>query len=382
MTLRSISKRTVPRAKTRISSKAQKVIDKGMEFVNRHNPYCYHGGNKELNKNARTHVEDLNKKYSSKSNYKHIIGDEKTKDGYNYKKYLEQDSSEHLLVDCSGFTSICFKNAGISISTSAATQRSNATSKGQKLASLDEAKPGDLLWRDANGGDHVAIVGADNVYALEAIGWNYGCKCDSRKVRGETFNEAFRLIEDDSEDPGTEPDPGIDPGTEPDPGGDVGTENLLSTTQARAAVLYNKKNNQSICKQIQALVGVTTDGSFGYETVQAIARWQKSKGLTADGKFGPASKRAAGFGASAPVVTTPVQTVQTETLTNTQIQSAISYNKRNNQSICKKIQALVGVTVDGIFGTLTIQGIANWQAVHNLTADGKFGPACKAAAGF
>ncbi|MBO5752344.1 MAG: peptidoglycan-binding protein [Proteobacteria bacterium] len=69
-------------------------------------------------------------------------------------------------------------------------------------------------------------------------------------------------------------------------------------------------------------------------------------------------------------------------LTNAQINSAVSYNKKNCQHLCTKIQKLVGVTADGSFGPVTVQAIANWQASQGLTADGQFGPKSQAKAGF
>ncbi|MBQ9817409.1 MAG: peptidoglycan-binding protein [Proteobacteria bacterium] len=67
----------------------------------------------------------------------------------------------------------------------------------------------------------------------------------------------------------------------------------------------------------------------------------------------------------------------TVTLTSDQISSAVSYNKKKNQSICTKIQKLVGSEPDGIFGPITVQAIANWQAAKSLEVDGKFGPKSK-----
>ncbi|MBQ9817257.1 MAG: peptidoglycan-binding protein [Proteobacteria bacterium] len=37
------------------------------------------------------------------------------------------------------------------------------------------------------------------------------------------------------------------------------------------------------------------DGSFGKETILAIAAWQAKNSLEIDGKFGPKSKEKAGF---------------------------------------------------------------------------------------
>ncbi len=69
-------------------------------------------------------------------------------------------------------------------------------------------------------------------------------------------------------------------------------------------------------------------------------------------------------------------------LSECQIRSAILFNKRTNQSICTKIQELVGVVPDGSFSKETILAIAAWQAKNSLEIDGKFGPKSKEKAGF
>jgi len=73
------------------------------------------------------------------------------------------------------------------------------------------------------------------------------------------------------------------------------TENILTSRQVQTAITYNRNNCSSICTQIQKLVGVTADGSFGPITVEAIAKWQKANGLDADGQFGPRSREKAGI---------------------------------------------------------------------------------------
>ena len=79
----------------------------------------------------------------------------------------------------------------------------------------------------------------------------------------------------------------------------------LSKSEISSAVSYNKKNNQSICKKIQNLVGATPDNAFGPKTVQAIANWQATKGLDPDGKFGPQSAAKAGITIPAPSASAP-----------------------------------------------------------------------------
>ena len=158
----------------------------------------------------------------------------------------------------------------------------------------------------------------------------------------------------------------------------------LTKSQQNSAIAYNKKYNQSIAKSIQKLVGTTQDGIFGPNTVNAIARWQANNGLSADGQFGPKSKAKANLDGSSSSNTTSSNTSSSSSkkrLTSAQETAAIRYNKQYNQSICTKIQGIVGTTQDGSFGPNTVNAIADWQASKGLTVDGQFGPASKQAAG-
>ena len=74
------------------------------------------------------------------------------------------------------------------------------------------------------------------------------------------------------------------------------TENLLSAKQVEAAISYSVKNNlASIWKDIQSVVGTAQTNQIDEVSVQAIASWQKSNGLEADGKFGKKSLEKAGL---------------------------------------------------------------------------------------
>jgi len=159
------------------------------------------------------------------------------------------------------------------------------------------------------------------------------------------------------------------------------TVNLLTAAQVEAAKTFNRKNNQSIAREIQALVGVEVDGSIGPKTCQGIARWQRSKGLVADGKFGPASKAAAGMGASQAA---PAQPASAAPVAESGV-SAPAQNAASSEPVAQG--AAPGADLDGGYhGTATVQkGTAKGESVKALQrylnhygcsvgeADGSFG---------
>ncbi|MBQ9815920.1 MAG: peptidoglycan-binding protein [Proteobacteria bacterium] len=375
----SAKRKAVPRKPTpREKSKADKVVEKGMAFVNNQNPYCYGGSGDMLCKSAKSKVEYYKSKFGDASNWDHILGDDKDDNGRNWKWTLSEESTKYKLVDCSGLTRYCYQEIGVNLDHYSESQNTYGQNSGKKV-DMSQAKPGDLLWKQ----NHCGLVGPDGKTAIEAKGWKWGCTYDRSITK---FTNCYHLTGDEYTGQ-TDPEQPEQP-EQPGPGDTPADGNLLTAAQARSAIIFNKQNAQDICTKIQELVGVTPDGSFGNETVQAIARWQKSKNIEADGMFGNISRATAGWGSSAPLGGAPAAGGSTGAntgsiqLTTSQIQSALSYNKRNNQSICKKIQNLVGVTPDGLFGAITINAIASWQHQKGLTPDGKFGPQSKAAAGF
>ena len=59
---------------------------------------------------------------------------------------------------------------------------------------------------------------------------------------------------------------------------------------------YQSQNyTKDFIRKMQAAVGTAADGSVGTNTINAVAAWQKSKNLTADGKFGKSCAAAAGL---------------------------------------------------------------------------------------
>ena len=68
-------------------------------------------------------------------------------------------------------------------------------------------------------------------------------------------------------------------------------------------------------------------------------------------------------------------------LSSAQVRAAIAFNIRRSFDVelIRRIQSTVGVTIDGVFGPVTVRGVAAWQLAHSLTEDGKVGPLTLAA---
>lgn len=367
----------------KVNSRNLKACEKGMWYYKTGQPYIWGGCGQMLCKKAKSTISGWAKNNAGKSNWNHVLGKDKDANGKNWKWTLDEDSTGYVCIDCSGLTKQSYADIGIELSHCAKYQK-NAKYE----VPMDQAQPGDVLWKEG----HVGMVGEDGKHAVEAKGWRYGCTYD-RDIH--KFEKCYHYTMKDDDYSGASNQQQQQQQTTP-PSSETENTNILSASAAKSAISYNDKNNKSICTKIQQLVGCPVTGSFDTATVNAIAVWQKSKGLVADGKFGAKSKEAAQF--SSQQTTEPPKTEQTTeppkteqtvdpqsaqvTLTKAQQDSAISYNNKNNKSICKQIQSLVGVTVDGKFGPKTVNAIASWQAGKGLDADGKFGKMSKAAANF
>ena len=182
-------------------STASTIIDRAQQFVNEGQPYTFGGKNEPMNKGKKSHVEWLKQTYGSGSgHYGHILGDDQTLEGKNYKKYVNADSSPYVLIDCSGLTDVAFKAGGINIGAGSSVQNSNAAQKVGRIdpkKNPDAVKPGALLHRSG----HVAVMGYDKK-VIEAKGWKYGCVAGKTELS--SFTSAYNLSGEDASAPQAE----------------------------------------------------------------------------------------------------------------------------------------------------------------------------------
>ncbi|MEV5262467.1 peptidoglycan-binding protein [Streptomyces anulatus] len=96
---------------------------------------------------------------------------------------------------------------------------------------------------------------------------------------------------------------------------------------------------------------LAADGQYGSVSVEAVKRFQRSKGLVADGQVGPATWPA---------------------LVYTLRQGASGSHVRALQAALNKRSARLAV--DGGFGSVTTGAVRAYQSVNRLVADGEAGP--------
>ena len=177
---------------------ASDVIARAQRFVDEGQPYTFGGKNQAMNKGNKHIVESLKNTYGTGSgHYGHILGDDKTNTGMNYKKYVNAESSPYVFIDCSGLTDVAFKAGGINIGAGSSNQNSNAKGKVARIdpkTNANAIRPGALLHRDG----HVAVMGYDNK-VIEAKGWKYGCVAGVTSVS--SFTSAYNLSGSDGAAP-------------------------------------------------------------------------------------------------------------------------------------------------------------------------------------
>lgn len=98
--------------------------------------------------------------------------------------------------------------------------------------------------------------------------------------------------------------------------------------------------------RIQDKLGVTADGKFGPSTQKAVQAWQRDNGMEPDGAVGPDMLKALG------------------------LDDLVLLENGDNGALVERVQAALGVTVDGSYGKATIAAVKAFQKSNHLKSNG------------
>jgi peptidoglycan hydrolase-like protein with peptidoglycan-binding domain len=103
-------------------------------------------------------------------------------------------------------------------------------------------------------------------------------------------------------------------------------------------------------KRLQQKLGVDADGRFGPATEAALKDYQKKNGLAVDGIAGP------------------------DTFAHMGLHELVLLMPGSSGETVKKLQTSLGITADGRYGPATAAAVKAYQQEHGLEADGYAGP--------
>lgn len=135
-------------------------------------------------------------------------------------------------------------------------------------------------------------------------------------------------------------------------GGDGGTQNVPFEPELELEERFWTPPVDRTVRSIQDIVGVPVDGLYGLTTGDAVEVFQRSLGVEADGFWGPETDAAY----EATKVDEPTYWLPTGEFTT------------------KKIQGVVGVKADGLYGSSTRAAVVKMQRALGVKADGFWGP--------
>src|SRR5690349_7595223 len=120
---------------------------------------------------------------------------------------------------------------------------------------------------------------------------------------------------------------------------------LAPAAAAQAKKPLKRGSHGARVEQVQRWLGLTPDGIYGPATKRAVKRFQRRRGLTVDGIVGPATWRALRRAAHA--------------------RHASSHGGRiGRHAAVRQLQRALGITADGIFGPATKAAVKRFQRAH------------------
>jgi hypothetical protein len=156
---------------------------------------------------------------------------------------------------------------------------------------------------------------------------------------------------------------------------------ILNETEIQEAIAYNlaRRGEWALtAPEVQTLVGAKPDGKIGPRTVGAIAQWQASHKITADGKVGPDTEQLLLRGHEmADAASGQVRTPQAISLGADAVARARQDFARREYTALqtRRMQRVLGETQDGRWGALSVQALATFQIQAGLAPTGIVDPA-------
>ena len=150
-------------------------------------------------------------------------------------------------------------------------------------------------------------------------------------------------------------------------GASEGSTSEPATTSEHVIVLTEGAEGRQV-QLLQRALGISADGVFGPETLEAVEHFQATHGLTVDGIVGPQTSAALGGGLSATVasVSSSVEGSVTD---------AVNRESTGSEGgAVQRLQSALKLTTDGDFGPETESAVRRLQARHGLAVDGVVGP--------
>jgi peptidoglycan DL-endopeptidase CwlO len=126
----------------------------------------------------------------------------------------------------------------------------------------------------------------------------------------------------------------------------------------------------------QRALGISADGVFGPQTRKAVRAFQRAHGLTADGRIGPQTRAALGLAAGPTLERSATPRATTSAVSTTAGAETTDDTTASTlpAATTRAVQQKLGLSADGVFGSQTRTAVRAYQRAHGLTVDGVVGP--------